>query len=106
MMQTHVPPWWLVQKSAEAVYHPEKALWCAVLESWWADRQTQTNNDRGARLQVGDADLEWLHSDQIYPTSFAWICEMIDVDPEWVRRQMLSTNHHGRQGRRADLARE
>lgn len=105
-MTPHPSPWWLVQQGPAATYHPEKALWCAVLESWWADRQTTTRTDTGARRQVSDVDLAWLHSDAIYPTSFAWICEMVGFDPDWTRRQMLETPHHGRQGRRSDLARE
>lgn len=105
-MAQHPAPWWLVPAAPAALYHPEKALWCAVLESWWADRQTQTTSDSGARRAVNDADLAWLFSDQIYPTSFAWICEMIGIDPAWTRRQMLATPHQGRQGRRNDLAHE
>lgn len=105
-MQPRLPPWWLVQAQAAAAYHPEKALWCAVLESWWADRQTRATNDRGARVPVSDTDLAWLHSDAIFPTSFAWICEVVGFDPGWTRRMMLTTAHQGRQGRRADLVRE
>lgn len=103
-MTQHPPPWWLVQASAPATYHPETALWCAVLESWWADRQTRTTTDTGARQHVSDVDLDWLHSDAVFPTSFAWICEMVGFDRDWTRRQMLSQPHQGRQGRRSDLA--
>lgn len=83
----------------DAGYSPDRALWVAVLEAWWADRWTTTQWPTGARQLANDRDREWLHSADRRPGAFLWICEVLDCDPDQVRDALL-TPPHRRQGER------
>lgn len=80
-------------------YDPNRALWAAVLEGWWADRWTTTSTYTGARRRDREGDEAWLRSDEGSVGSFAWICELFDCDPGMLRRALLTPPK--RQGRRA-----
>lgn len=80
-------------------YDPDRALWAAVLEGWWADRWTTTSTKTGARWRDREQDEAWLMSDVVTVGSFAWICELFECDPDTLRQALLIPPK--RQGRRA-----
>ena len=87
---------------------PERALWEAVLfESIYDCRRyagLQTSRrgrpkslevpvlkrerDNRKRTKQITESWEWLHSDAIAPGSFRWTCEVLGLDPDYVRKEL------------------
>jgi hypothetical protein len=79
-------------------YAPERMLWISVLEdairciqvcppqfrgSCYDDRNTLGIGNRKRKYGLDAAT--WLDSDEMYPGSYLWLCEVLDVDPGWLR---------------------
>ncbi len=64
----------------------ERKLLCAVIEQAYMDATAQ----RGQKAIKADAK-RWLDSEDNYPFSYIWICEILHIDPSIVRRAVKST---------------
>lgn len=98
MRERRQPGFTMLLPDGEA-YDPYRALWVAVLERWRADCFTANHRLTGARRVVDDQDHAWLNSAEVYPGSFAWICEVLNCDPDYVRQGVLRPPQQ--RGRRA-----
>lgn len=59
---------------------PERKLWNAVIE--------QAAKDLTSKLYSGNAD-EWFKSSSKDTCSFQWICEQLNLDPDWMRAKVF-----------------
>ncbi|GAB4231016.1 MAG: hypothetical protein Kow00109_02930 [Acidobacteriota bacterium] len=48
-----------------------------------------------------DDSQEWFDSDEVYPGSFLWVCDIIGADPEKMRRWVRSLHRLDRKQRKA-----
>lgn len=69
------------------VLQPEKRLLWAMLKRWLLDytgicrRVAAAENPIEARFSA----VEWCWSDEDGPFSFLWVCDVLELDVEWVR---------------------
>lgn len=89
-MSLRTPPTLRTATGDGRPYDPSRALWTAVLEGWYADRWTLSAGITGARRQATDRDHDWLVSDAVHPGSFVWICQVLDVEPDYLRQGLLT----------------
>jgi hypothetical protein len=77
---------------------PEKKLTAAVFASALVEIRDHHGNP-AHRRRVAEA-IEWVQSDDVeWPFSFLRICDVFDLEPEWVRRevqQWIETPLHAR----------
>lgn len=72
------------QMGVRSDWSAEKRLAGAVLSSALVEIRDHCG-DRGFRRRV-QQDLEWVASDDTeWPYSFVRLCQLFDLDPEWVR---------------------
>jgi hypothetical protein len=66
-------------------WRPEMVLAAAVLAQAMADVRLRRRDGRD-HIQVSSA-LRWIRSDDAkWPLSFRRVCELLDLDPSWVRQ--------------------
>lgn len=63
----------------------ERRLWCAVLAL--AIEDLSSGNYRAVLAR------SWIASREAEPGSFLWICEELGLDPEAIRRRVISPAH-------------
>lgn len=72
------------QSPSRSCWSPEMALAGAVLSAALIEVRDHSRNPRHRRAVT--EELEWLHSDQNDRLfSFLRVCEVLGIDPEWVR---------------------
>jgi hypothetical protein len=75
------------QIPAQSLWSPEKRLAAAVLTS--ALINIRDRYGRSTRQSELDADLAWVHSDDIEkPFCFLRLCDVFGLDPGWVRQNV------------------
>jgi hypothetical protein len=68
-----------------ATYAPqERKLWAEVLER--ACEDWRTGRYRYAKEREDDRD--WFRSDRVAPTTFAWVCQVFELDPDAIRQTL------------------
>lgn len=89
---TMTPHQYFERLFTESTLVPEKRLMLAVLEDAIASFQRNFINARNKHGQFEDCDVEaWLESDDMsWPFSFASICQALDMEPEYLRRGLLT----------------
>ena len=87
-----MPSQWADALRSEA-YAPERMLWLCVLEETIRCLQGAPTakggyvpTSRRARLRA-EAQA-WLDSEEVYLGSFRWICEMLDIAPDYLRQRI------------------
>jgi len=69
---------------------PEKKLMLAVLEDAINCFQANVMAERGRRKRLFDETLDWfLHRGDDWPFSFESVCEILRLNPDYVRRGLL-----------------
>jgi len=72
----------------------EHQLWAAVLEKAISDacaqRTAKLNGDKLANETIRIDAVRWFECEEFEVGSFSWICEVLDLDPNPLRRQILS----------------
>lgn len=75
------------QASQASLWTPEKRLAAAVLTS--ALITIRDHHDRPMRRRELQADLAWIHADdRDAPYCFLRLCDVFDLDPGWVRKNV------------------
>ncbi len=75
------------QVPQESLWTPEKRLAAAVLTS--ALIAIRDHHDRASRRREIAADLEWIRADdRDAPYTFLRLCDVFDLDPGWVRKNV------------------
>jgi len=82
---------------------PYLKLWAAVMAQAASDVRAMVKRRRSAVLpdpaDVGDGDLRntirWVTSAEKHPGSFLWCCDLFDLNPDYVRRQMVRARPAG-----------
>jgi hypothetical protein len=62
----------------------ERELWVNVLLQATLDVAGKGNGDQRAQLQ--QSTRAWFASNQKTPGSFLWVCDRLELNPEWIRR--------------------
>lgn len=82
--------------STSQLLQPEKRLLWAMLKRWFLDytglcwrlnvqgRSTSGYLENPIEARFSAADWAW--SDEIGPFSFSWVCDVLELDAGWVRR--------------------
>ena len=86
------------QLSSVCIWSPEKSLAAAVLATALTEiRDHQGNPKRWPRIAE---ELAWVRSDaNDHLCSFLRICELLNLDPDWVRETVERWCEAGRRGR-------
>ena len=64
---------------------PEHRLWFAVLQQALLDyKEAGYHGDKSAAAH-------WFRSDEVYPGSFLWICDIFDCSPSMIRAELAGT---------------
>ncbi len=94
------------QLPAASTWTPEKRLAAAVLSSALVEVRDQAGAPR-RRQEVAET-LEWIMCDDTeWPYSFLWLCQLFDLDSEWVRDIVGQWLQSGRnQARRPSVHRQ
>lgn len=72
------------QQPSASSWSPEKRLAAAVLASALVEVRDH-HADRSYRRKI-EQDLEWIDSEELeWPYSFVRLCQLFDLDPDWVR---------------------
>ena len=68
---------------------PEKKLWAAVLVQAFSDLEGMTFGQQAIRTDIAREQAErWIYSnDRSYIGSFLYVCEVLDLNPEYVRNK-------------------
>ena len=75
------------QAPQTSLWTPEKRLAAAVLTS--ALITIRDHHDRRSRRRDVEADLAWIHADDRgAPYCFLRLCDVFDLDPGWVRKNV------------------
>ncbi len=74
--------------SAQSI-DPERALWAAMIgqAKYDIERYAGDDSDEGKRLYADAAD--WVNSRSRAWMSFEWVCDLLDTNPDYVRRLIL-----------------
>ncbi len=62
-----------------------RKLWAAVLEQAIKDARDETSKTLRVERADGQTAQHWFHSENDGIGSFLWICEMLDLEPRFVR---------------------
>jgi len=72
-------------ESCSPLIKPYLRLWASVMRLGISDYCTA----RAAKRPAGDPAVVWFNSDEHFPGSFTWLCEMFSISPERARSQVL-----------------
>lgn len=61
-------------------YSGEMQLWANVLKQGVYDARSDIRDKR-----VMSEPIRWMKSNRVYPGSFAWLCELFNLDVEFAR---------------------
>lgn len=67
---------------------PERMLWLDVLGDAARIIQTFDGNDP-AEVEQRDSEIAWFRSDEVFIGSFRWICDVLGLDPDYMRKMAL-----------------
>lgn len=76
---------------ARALHMPEARLWVEVLRNAICEAGAPGVDWRTATRRT--EARAWLESDEGHVGSYRWICEMLNLEPETLRRGILSRKH-------------
>lgn len=82
----HVLPEQFAAKNRDR--EPERRLWLATLEDAVRIIQTHTGSDP-EEVDARQREIEWVQSDEISVGSFCWICEVLGMEPDYIRKLAL-----------------
>jgi hypothetical protein len=70
---------------------PEKRLLLAVFED--AVHVVTTYRDSQSRIEqkLYQKAVEWFASDEVFPFSFVYCCQVLKLEAAWIRKRLLST---------------
>lgn len=85
-------PIWSTGELQSSVDLQIRKLCIAVLESAIDDMRVRswTKPSRSANTANPDLERDWIASYDVRPMSFSWICQVLDLDADAVRNQLLS----------------
>ncbi|MBX3025792.1 hypothetical protein KF840_12870 [bacterium] len=88
------------QQPAACVWSPEKSLAAAVLASALIEIRDHSGDPKRAALVA--AELDWVRSDLVdHFYAFRHLCELLNLDPQWVRAAVERWHAAGRRRRAA-----
>lgn len=67
---------------------PERRLWLATVEDAVRIIQTHTGSDL-EEVDARQREIEWVQSDEVAVGSFCWICEVLGMEPDYIRKLAL-----------------
>jgi hypothetical protein len=70
----------------------EKALWLAVLDQALNDLTFTGYASPSEELHVQRSAYSWLWSDSREPGSFLFVCDILEIDSAWFRKQLFATS--------------
>ena len=73
-----------------------RLLWASVIYVAFIDlkpRNVKSESAKADARRVRDAAYAWIFSSNRKPQSFLWICECLDIDPEYLRS--MATTREG-----------
>lgn len=82
---------------------PYLKLWAAVMSHAASDIRVMVKRRKSPIMpdpaDVGDGDLRnavrWVVSEETHPGSFLWCCDLFDMNPDYVRQQMVRARPAG-----------
>ena len=71
---------------------PEKRIWMAVLINALVGLQEDLKKVKSLEVCKHLDDGKWVFSDEDHPTSFLWVCELLEL-PAWRVRNLIAQDH-------------